>query len=176
MLPNQPIHCYERTTNGHDFNWDFGIGVQAISNEPNPIFYYTEPGRYNVTLRVWSEHGCADISDQPWPVVVEPAGVCKFPNAFSPSPDGPSGGYYRPGQYDVSNDIFRPLHRGVMEYKLEIFNRWGEKIFESDDINVGWDGYVDGKLAAQDVYVWKVTGKYKNGVPFKNAGDITLLR
>jgi gliding motility-associated-like protein len=107
-------------------------------------------------------------------VVVEPAGVCKFPNAFSPNPSGSSGGVWIPG--DVSNDVFYPIHRGVKEYKLEIFNRWGEKIFESNDPAIGWDGYIDGKLAAQDVYVWKVTGKYKNGVIFKDAGDVTLMR
>jgi PKD repeat protein len=174
MLPNQPIHCYDRSSDAKYYNWDFGIGLQYVSDEPNPVFYYTEPGTYNVSLSVWSEHNCSDIAPYTWPVVVEPAGVCKFPNAFSPSPDGSSGGAYISG--DPHNDVFYPLHRGVMEYKLEIFNRWGEKIFESTDIYTGWDGYVDGKIAAQDVYVWKVTGKYKNGVPFKDAGDITLLR
>ena len=63
----------------------------------------------------------------------------------------------------------------VDDYELQIFNRWGEMIFESFDINIGWDGYYKGKLAKQDVYIWKVTGNYANGKPFAKSGDITLL-
>ena len=58
---------------------------------------------------------------------------------------------------------------------LQIFNRWGELIYESHDINIGWDGYYKGSLCKQDVYVWRVEGKYSNGRRFRKAGDITLL-
>jgi gliding motility-associated-like protein len=59
---------------------------------------------------------------------------------------------------------------------MNIFNRWGELIFESTDVNIGWDGYYRGKLCKQDVYVWKVTGKFSNGDLFTLAGDVTLLK
>jgi PKD repeat protein len=176
MLPNQPIHCYNRSSYSIKWEWDFGMGNQTISSEENPLFYYTEPGTYYITLRVWGEYNCYDDTTAVIGVVVEPAGVCKFPNAFSPNLNGPSDGRWDPNSREVTNDIFHPVYRGVLEYKLEIFNRWGEKIFESNNPNIGWDGYVDDKLAAQDVYVWKVTGKFKNGAPFKDAGDVTLLR
>ena len=53
---------------------------------------------------------------------------------------------------------------------------WGHAlIFQSHDINIGWDGYIRGTLAAQGVYLWKVTLVYKNGSPESLAGDITLL-
>jgi gliding motility-associated-like protein len=174
MLPNQAIHCYNRSTYGHKYEWDFGLGNNTISSLENPKFYYTVPGKYFITLRVWSEHNCKDDTTAVVPIVVENFGVCKFPNAFSPNPNGPSDGRYIEG--DPSNDIFHPKHRGVREYKLEIFDRWGAKVFESNNVNIGWDGYINGKLAAQDVYVWKVSGKYKNGSPFKDAGDVTLMR
>ena len=48
-------------------------------------------------------------------------------------------------------------------------------IFQSHDINQGWDGYIRGTLATQGVYLWKVTLVYKNGSPDSMAGDITLL-
>ncbi len=75
------------------------------------------------------------------------------------------------------NTVFAPgVSEMVDEYHLMKYNRWGELLFESFDINIGWDGFVRGVKAKQDVYVWKVTGKYTNGEPFVMAGDITLLR
>jgi len=173
MLPNQAVHAYNRSTHGDFFEWDFGDGTD-ISQDENPLHYYTEEGEYKITLRVYTVHGCFNDYTQLQPIVVEAPGVCVFPNAFSPNPAGGSDGRYNPD--DVSNDIFHPVYRGVREYKLEIFNRWGEKIFESLDPGIGWDGHFNGKLAPQDVYVWKVTGKFKNGVIFKKAGDVTLLQ
>ena len=102
-----------------------------------------------------------------------------YPTAFRPNMnnDGSDGGQ------DVSNIpaseinqyFFPPVKEKVDDYHLQIFNRWGELIFETDDINIGWTGYYKGKLCKQDVYVWLVEGKYSNGKPFKKAGDITLL-
>jgi len=57
-----------------------------------------------------------------------------------------------------------------------IFNRWGELIFESFDIAIGWDGYQRGILSPQDVYVWKVEITYFDDVKFTKAGDLTLIR
>jgi len=57
-----------------------------------------------------------------------------------------------------------------------IFNRWGALIFESYNKDMGWDGRIGGKLAKQDVYIWKVEGKYTNGENFVDSGDVTLLR
>jgi len=56
-----------------------------------------------------------------------------------------------------------------------IFNRWGDMVFESFDQDKGWDGYYNGEPAKQDVYVWKVAGKYSDGKNFVKTGDVTLL-
>ena len=56
-----------------------------------------------------------------------------IPNAFTPNNDG-------------LNDEFKPFNSNVSEYKMLIFNKFGEKIFESNDINLGWDGYFKGKI------------------------------
>jgi len=73
-------------------------------------------------------------------------------------------------------DIFHPVSKGVIQYELLIYNRWGELIFKSDDLGCGWNGYIDGTLAKQDVYVWKSQGKFSNGRAFEMAGDVTLIR
>lgn len=72
--------------------------------------------------------------------------------------------------------MFFPYTKGVSVYKLQIFNRWGELIFESNDLRQGWDGYYKGKLCQQDVYVWKVDMTFNNGKTFIKTGDVTLLR
>ena len=98
----------------------------------------------------------------------------KFPNAFVPSTEGPNGGYYDTPDY--KNQVFHPVAKGVIDYRLVIYNRWGEIVFETKDVEVGWDGYIDGKLAKQDVYVYKATGKFTNGEPFEMVGDVTVIQ
>ena len=68
-----------------------------------------------------------------------------IPNAFTPNGDG-------------LNDSFKPFPSLVTDYKMSIFNKFGEKVFESFDINIGWDGYFKGKIV-QDVYVYVIEFK-----------------
>jgi hypothetical protein len=99
-----------------------------------------------------------------------------FPNAFLPSAKSPEdGNYSRP---DADNNVFHPVWEGVREYELWIFNRWGEQVFHSNNVNIGWNGRYGntGKKLGQDVYFWKTKGKFENDVPFKKAGDVTLIR
>ncbi|MBL4703161.1 MAG: gliding motility-associated C-terminal domain-containing protein [Flavobacteriales bacterium] len=57
-----------------------------------------------------------------------------------------------------------------------IFNRWGELIFESFNISIGWDGYYRDNLAQSDVYVWKVRARYTNGDEQTYVGELHLIR
>ncbi|MCF6240558.1 MAG: PKD domain-containing protein [Bacteroidales bacterium] len=164
MLPDQPVILHNNSINGDRYQWTFGGVGDAISTDRSPVHYYTEPGIYTITLEVWTDNDCYDTKTIENAVVVEPAGTFVFPTAFNPF-----------SSYE-SNKVFKPKYRGIKEYKLEVYNRWGEKVFESTDPEIGWDGYIDGKIGAQDVYAWKVTGKYKNGAPFQGTGDVTLLR
>jgi len=172
MLPNQVTRFFNTSTFGDFYAWDFGDG--HTSNEENTTHLYEEVGVYDVTLDVWTEHGCSDQFVITGGAVVLGEGDLAFPTAFKPSRSGPSGGQYDQTNAET-NEIFHPAWIGVQNYKLEIYNRWGEKLFESDDVNVGWDGYSKGKLVEQGVYIWKVTGSYNNGLPFSMAGDVTLL-
>jgi gliding motility-associated-like protein len=109
-------------------------------------------------------------------VTVEPPGTIRFATVFTPNKDSEQ-------EPDVSNIdatnmdnfFYPPIKDEVLNYKLQIFNRWGTLIFQSNDINVPWNGYYKHKLCKQGVYVWYVEGKYANGKPFKKTGDITLL-
>ncbi|MFH2095747.1 MAG: PKD domain-containing protein, partial [Bacteroidota bacterium] len=171
-LPDQPIKCTNLSENANSYIWNFGDG--GSSTEKNPTYYYTEEGEYDITLEAKSEDNCLDIYTIYRAVIAEAVGSIEFPNAFTPNPSGPNGGAYQPGAFN--NDVFHPLHAGVIDYQLSIYNRWGELIFESTDPNIGWDGYYRGELCKQEVYVWKVKGTFANNQDFMYAGDVTLLQ
>ena len=84
-----------------------------------------------------------------------------IPNAFTPNNDG-------------LNDTFKPFSSNVSEYKMYIFNKLGEKVFESNDINIGWDGYFKGKII-QDSYVYKIEFNKDNERIYIN-GNLLLIK
>jgi len=155
--------------------WRFGDG--KVSTEKSPYHKYEVQGNYIVSLTVTSSDGCIDSALLATPVKVDwKIGTIKFPNVFKWNETGPTGGVWRTGCYPEMDFVFRPFYENVVDYRLQIFNRWGVLIFESDDLYKGWDGYFgDGKLAVQGVYVWKVTGRYADGDYFNIVGDVTFL-
>ncbi len=170
-IPGEPVHFNNYSKNAVRYLWDFGDG--SYSEDKNPVHSYSMVGEVNITLTVWSDHGCRDT------LFIQDAfgggnyGII-FPNAFTPNTEGPTNGYYNPAS--VTNEVFYPVCQGVMDYHLEIYSRTGALLFVSDDVNYGWDGYIKGTLAKQDVYVWKVSGTYANGKSFERYGNVTLIR
>jgi len=153
--------------------WKFGDG--STSADENPYHKYEKEGTYTIELTVTSKDGCIDSSKFPTPVKVKYVDAeLYYANAFSWNRTGPTSGYWEEGV--VNDNIFRPYFKNVIEYKLQIFNRLGVLVYETDDLKKGWDGYVDSvNLALQGVYVWKATGKYANGEYFTKVGDVTFL-
>jgi hypothetical protein len=172
MLPDDLIWFFNLSQYGLTYLWDFGDG--HTSTEDSPEHHYTTIGVYDVSLDVWTEHGCHDSIVKPALVRVAAEGSIKFPNAFKPNMHGPGGGAYSQLEPE-KNDVFHPKWEGVDMYQLEIYNSWGERLFTSKDVNIGWDGYHNGTLCAQDVYVWKCSGTFINGEAFQLVGDVTLL-
>jgi PKD repeat protein len=163
MLPNQPIHAYNLSSNDSElFFWEFGDG--GTSEEENPIHYYTQEGTYPVSLTVISINKCVDSLTQLTEIVVLPAGEIVFPNSFYPD-------YIEPMNVFKADE-----YRSVKSFEMRIYNRWGETMFYTNDIDVGWNGKVNGDNAIQDVYVWRAEGMYLNGTPFEMAGSVTLIR
>ena len=74
------------------------------------------------------------------------------------------------------NDVFIPLMIGVTQFEMLVFNRWGELLFKTSDQNIGWDGYYNGNLCPQDVYMYKITAFSDNGQQIIRTGDINLIR
>ena len=172
FVPEQPVTFFNLSSFADQFIWDFGD--ETGSTEENPQHQYLEEGMFDVQLIATNDVNCPDTFRLPAAVEGVLGGEIVFPNAFTPNPNGSNGGVYDPTS--VTNDIFFPIFEGVSEYHMMIFNRWGELIFESFDVNIGWDGLYRDQPAQQDVYVWKVNGKFTNGSRFSKVGDVTLLR
>jgi PKD repeat protein len=170
-IPNQPVYCLNLSENATDYEWHFGD--DNVSNEANPIYYYQEEGIYSIMLVANNQFNCPDTMTLYDAVYAKKSGLIEFPNAFTPDPTGANGGSYNPTSYE--NNVFFPINAGVTEYQLQIYNKWGELLFESNDVNRGWDGYYRGMMCKQDVYVWKVTARFVDGQRFEQAGDVTLL-
>ena len=166
------VDFYNKVDIGARFLWEFGDSTK--SNEAAPYHIYKSVGWYTVKLGAWTVHECYDEKIKKDTIHVLGQHFCNFPNAFTPNTDGQNDGKYTTP--DTRNDVFHPSWEGVVEYKLEIYDRWGEKLFESSDVTVGWNGYYKGKLCKTDVYIWKAKGKYTDGSTFDKAGNLTLLR
>jgi PKD repeat protein len=171
---DEQVRLYNLTEGGDSFIWEFGDG--DTSHMRDPFHRYTTEGIYDITLHAYSSNGCYDSYTLSPAVTVEPFGQLIFASVFKPNTEGPIEIDELPTSGDAMDQFFfPPIRETVLEYHLQVFNRWGTLIFETFDINKPWNGYYKGKLCAQGVYVWLVEGKYANGRPYKKAGDITLL-
>jgi gliding motility-associated-like protein len=170
-VPGEPVYCLNLSQFATSYSWFFGDGNTSV--EENPLHYYQAEGEYSIMLVAENQYGCPDTMQLPDVVTAKASGMIDFPNAFTPNPTGGSNGIYDTRSFD--NDVFFPIHNGVDEYQLQIFNKWGEMLFESNDVNRGWDGYYRGELAKQDVYVWKVRAKFIDGQHAELSGDVTLI-
>jgi|GEM_PF-2543215 len=86
-----------------------------------------------------------------------------IPTAFSPNHDG-------------LNDVFLPLGTHIIDYQMQIFSRWGELIFESNDINKGWDGTLKGQLLTAGEYYFRIKAKGTQGKNAIKSGTVLLMR
>lgn len=171
LIPGDEITFLNYSSGAEEYRWDFGDGTSSALFEPKHS--YSRYGNYNVRLVAISGFGCSDS------LTVQNAFgsgyYVRYPNAFIPNPNGPTGGYYS-NSSDEYAWVFHPAHSGVADYQMRIFTRRGIMVFESNDVNLGWDGYYKGQLVDPGVYIWKVRGTYINGEPFTLMGDVTLLK
>lgn len=166
-IPGGKLFVSNRSFGATSYEWDFGDGETSTLFEP--VHEYKDEGVYNIRLIASNAAGCTDTLLLTAAVQVNESSQVLIPNAFSPGRDGPGSG-------DNKNDTFRPLLRGVVEFQMLVFNRWGDLLFETRNAEEGWDGYYKGKLCPQDVYVYKIIAKYENGNTITRSGDIHLIR
>lgn len=154
-LLNSNIVFQNNTPNCASQEWN--LGIYGTSNSAIYNYTFEELGTFYVGLSVVTEDGCVEeITDS---VIVEENYAVFFPTSFTPNGDG-------------LNDLFMPLGGGIEEFKLEIYNRWGNLIYTANNMSQAWDGSGHG----QDNYIWKVYLKDNDGVDREMIGSVTLLR
>lgn len=166
LTPNQDCVDYldpqigllDNSTGATQGYWDFGDGTQRpYQMGANLNHTYADTGRYVIGLFLENNGGCKDSAFVE--VCVEPANTLYVPNAFTPNGDG-------------RNETFKAKGIGIVEFRMMVFNRWGEKLFESNSMDQGWDGTFDGEKVMNDVYTYLIAYrditspelKYKKGV------------
>lgn len=171
-VPATPVVCSNLSSGAVSYYWNFEDG--NTSTETNPSHIYQSAGEYQIYLVATSTHGCKDTFELSSKIIAVLESDIDIPNAFSPNANGGNGGTFNLN--DVNNDVFHPVIKGIEKYELNIFSRWGELLFVTKDVTIGWDGYYKEKLCTQDVYVWKITATTIDGKKINKTGDLLLLR
>jgi gliding motility-associated-like protein len=142
--------------------WDFGDGNN--SQEINPSHAYIKRGVYDVTLTVEFILGCSYSITKT--IYVGDSYEIVIPNAFTPNNDG-------------YNDTFRPIYYGFKYLKMQIFDTWGNLIYNeestSNELN-GWKGRISGKDGENGNYFYQVSGNTQTDEKFSQNGTFTLIK
>jgi len=156
------INFYFNGTGAATYVWTFGDGNS--STQQNPVYVYTSPGIYTVTLTINS--GSPNFCEDTFTFTIEifdPSSV-SIPNVFTPNGDG-------------FNDVFKVKSRGLETEAMSIFNRWGKKLFEWNTPDGAWDGKIEkSKTAADGVYFYIYIAKGFDKIEYNYTGTVTLIK
>ncbi|MFK7970760.1 MAG: gliding motility-associated C-terminal domain-containing protein [Bacteroidia bacterium] len=152
----------ERSIGAASFFWQFGDG--QTSNAANPVHAYRDTGSYDVTLRVQDESGACQDDITFGPFLVKDQPKVWIPTAFSPNAD-------------AFNDRLTFFALNLQSFNMQIFNRWGMLVFETNNPNTFWDGNIaSGGSAPEGVYVYLLKAISPDGGRIEQTGSITLVR
>lgn len=165
--PNQGLSFWNNSSNALTYFWDFGDGSNSTEVAPFHQFNNAENEAVEVTLVAASQLGCIDSIT--YTIDFDPGLVYYIPNTFTP--DG-----------DQFNQVFKPIFTygiDTHDYLFEVFDRWGELIFESRNPAFGWDGTysMNGIQCQNGTYIYRITIKVPSIDERKVlTGHVNLLR
>lgn len=147
------------TSNASSFLWYFGDGLKSHLFEP--IHEYYSAGTYMITLQVTDTLGCSDVVSHRY----NPPMFVYIPNAFTPNADG-------------LNEVFKAKGVSVKSFEMRIYNRSGELLFHTTDIEEGWDGSVNGSdyFAINEIYVVEYMAESYEGEKTEGTTHVTIIR
>ena len=156
------ISITDLSTGGNFWNWNFGdADTSSVFNPPSHT--YQDTGIYIITLITSTQYNCADTLLQT--IIIEPDFMFYVPNAFTPNDDG-------------VNDTFSGKGLFISKFEMTIFDRWGNLIFFSDDINKPWDGKANHgvEIAQEEVYIYSIKVTDFKRVKHNFKGIVTLVK
>jgi gliding motility-associated-like protein len=160
--PQVQIENQTSSMNDNYYNWSI---LNTQYSVLNPTVNFTKPGKYEIRLEVTSFAGCKDTLMKT--IEVKGAYNVWIPSSFTPNFDGVN---------DIFIPVFSPYGVDTKHYEFTIFNRWGALLFNTSNINAGWDGTYKGEPAIEAVYVFTLKFKDSDGVVYDKIGHVTLLR
>lgn len=159
QLPENKATLINLSTGADNYEWNLGNGL--TSTLVNPVATYKDSGVYTITLTAITNEGCTDVF---WrEIEVFEQEVLYIPNSFSPNGD-------------EINDLFFTKGKGVEEFAIRIYDRWGNLMFITEDINEGWDGKTGGKDCEQGIYTYRIDYKFYRGKENTKLGSVLLMR
>ena len=160
---NKTVDFFDQSIGANAWQWNFDN--EAVAFDPNTSYSFRDTGRHRIELVVIHPSGCPDTAVAY--IDIRPVVTYFLPNAFTPNGDGKNEVYLGKGVYD-----------GMRDFQMHIWNRWGEKVFESTDPLEGWDGRkaTDGAIAPNGVYVVRVSYIGPRGEMEEIKGFATLIR
>jgi gliding motility-associated-like protein len=148
------------TIAGAEYQWNFGDGQKSQSASPSHEYQY--PGRYEVSVKVVDRFGCETLLS----TVVE---VKEYITLYVPSGFSPNG--------DGINDVLYIGHKLLNQFQFNVFNRWGQLVYQTDNSDFAWDGYdLNGQKLAEGVYAFHARGIDIHGNLVEKTGTITIFR
>lgn len=159
LFNNLDITFQNLSTNASTYEWDFGDGNTSTDVHPNHL--YLDPGNYLITLIATDDKGCKDTIQKPITILEEY--YIYIPNTFTPDDSR-------------INDEFYVKTINIADLTIDIYNRWGEKVYSSDNVNFRWDGTYKGKDVPDGTYTYKVSYLARNGTEGKLVGHLNVLR
>ena len=158
LIQGMPISFQNLTSNGVTYDWYFGDG--SYSSEVHPTNVYDSAGTYNITLIATNSKGCIDTITKS--ITIYKEFYIYIPNTFIP--DG-----------DRFNNYFTGSFIGLQWIKLEVFNRWGERVYYSEDQKFKWDGIYKNSRVPDGTYTWKLTYKPSRSVEDTITGHVNVI-
>lgn len=155
-----PVNFIDSSTGATVWNWYPEPNVKLSGK--NGSYLYGHVGDATAKLVVMNNYGCIDSTSKTFTLKSEELGW--FPTSFTPDGNG-------------RNDVFKPIGLSAVKlYTLSIYDRWGEKLFETTDPNQGWDGTYMGQRLPEGNFVYSVTLIYFTGKRQSIQGIVTLLK
>lgn len=154
-----PVQFENASVNAWSYTWAFGDGNGSFL--VNPTHTYTQPGAYEITLIATNQEGCID-SISKW-IDIAPERYIYLPNSFTPDGDG-------------LNEYFYGRFIGLMSARFYIFNRWGEEVFFSDQLNFVWDASYEGVPVQDGTYTWYLIYEIEKGIYEDLSGHVNVIR
>lgn len=142
------------------YDWDFGDGTTATVQSLRHI--YPDTGTYPVRLVV-NKNCCKDTATASVSVKFCENNAYYLPTAFSPNDDG-------------INDTLQVFGQHISSLHLAVYDRWGERVFESNDPSLGWDGWFRGKKMDLGVYAFTLAITFRNGESRHETGSFLLVK